>query len=208
MGSRKRRGTCSFRACYTCRHIGVDQDDWPRDGVIHNSIHQSYPNEEAVMADTRLTAVATAEYRPRTVSAGVRDSGTATAATGHPMYYRRRVSGRCHASASRCAARCSSAPGHHAFAHTFLPPHPISTRVGIAACPGHPRPGHARRAGLRRRRAHDSGGHGVSHRPGRLRPSHGRCRWVRAAIFPSPWCIERSRDGSGRHTAARCHGAA
>jgi hypothetical protein len=118
----------------------------PRRRSTYNAIHPVVSNEEAVMADTRLKAVATAES-PRTLFVGT--PGSATVHTvggpgGHPG------SGVSAATASR-AARASGF-AHFVFAYTSPPQRPTSVRAGTALRPGAPRLRQWPRTGLPRSR--------------------------------------------------------
>lgn len=96
------------------------------------------------MADTRLQAVATADDRRRTVSAGIRESVAAFAVAG--------PSGHSSSGASAVAApfqpfAAGQAAGPSAFAYTFQPLRPTFVRAVTAVRSGHPH-GRSSRAGL------------------------------------------------------------
>lgn len=101
-------------------------------------------NEEAVMADTRLQAVATADDRWRRASAAIRESVAASAVAGPTG-----LSG----SGARAAAVPSDLSGAcvpaapSVFAHTFQPQRPAFVRAGSAVRSGHPH-GRPSRTGL------------------------------------------------------------
>ena len=108
------------------------------------------------MADTRLQAVATADDRRRTVSAGIRESVAAFAVadpTGHSSSGASAVAVPFQPFAAGQAAGPSALVQAFiqaficAFAHTFQPLRPTFVRVATAVRSGHPH-GRSSRAGL------------------------------------------------------------
>lgn len=115
----------------------------PRHRSTHNPIHPVVSNEEAVMADTRLQAVATAEHRPGRPSPGIRNTGTADAAPVSRGLHGPSPpgSGPCGMPApTAIGGQASALAPAHVFAHPSQPSHPVSVRVGSALRSGVPRP--------------------------------------------------------------------
>ena len=119
----------------------------------YNAIHPVVSNEEAVMADTRLKAVATAE-RPRTLFAGSAESAVAGQPAGHPNCSAVAAVTVAVASSSGCANRDPIDPilPYPVSAHISLLLRPSSVRAGTALCVGVPRRPRLLRTGLSRRR--------------------------------------------------------
>ncbi len=115
------------------------------------------------MADTRLQAVATADDRRRTVSAGILESVAAFAVAGPTGHSSSGVSAVA-APFQPFAAGQAAGPSVlvHTFAHTFQPMRPTFVRVASAVRSGHPH-GRPSRTGLPcGRRAHVLGALGQS----------------------------------------------
>ena len=127
----------------------------PQHRSTYNPIHPVVSNEEAVMADTRLQAVATAEHRPGRPSPGIRNTGTADAAPvsrGLQGPNLRGSGSRGSAAPPVTGAQACAHAQAHVFAHPSQPSHPVSVRVGPALRSGVPRPRRPSQIGLFRAR--------------------------------------------------------
>ena len=163
----------------------------------YNSIHPVVSNEEAVMADTRLKAVATAES-PRTLFAGARESAAAGCPVGHSGCGVIAAAAGFMAGSPRRAQRDLTDPVSFCpvFAHTFSPSRPSSVRAGTRLCVGLARQRRLLRIGVSCRR------HAQAPRARRadapqVRVAHAMSQAAKArtAIFPT----SKPAEAQARH---------